>query len=165
MNDEHKREESKSKNGNINHETKDERTENAGDIPRVVKRRPGRPRKTDTNNSKSLKNESKKTRKTKKSVKSPPKKSSKVKSEKTEDVSNPRQNSKPKINYPATREIVDKNEIKSRPVRKRTRVRSQQQHNEAIRFLYKRIFFAKCQEEINKFENMINKLEDTTRII
>lgn len=76
-----------------------------------------------------------------------------------------RQNPELKTNDSAGRKKQNKTKGKTSVVGGRTRVRSAEEHNEAIRFLRKRIYFAKTQEKANQYKRMIKKLKETTEII
>ena len=94
-----------------------------------------------------------------------PEKSDEIESKKTEDKQDKGQAPIPKVSNKKTGKKSNKVKRKSKAVRERVRIRTPEEHGEAMRFLKKRKYFSKTEADINKYSYMIKKLERTTEII
>ena len=100
-----------------------------------------------------------------KSVIPSPEKSNEIERKESEHDEVERQTPKPQTRNKTTRKKHDKVKSKSRGITEKTRVRTAEEYREAMRFLEKRKYFSKTNEEVHKYTYMIDKLERLTRII
>lgn len=94
-----------------------------------------------------------------------PKKQDKTSKPKTEKKSKKGKTTKPKTSKTKNGKKVNKTRSTDRVISPRIRVRTQEKHDEAIRYLLKRIYNSDSEEQKNKYTNMLNKLEKTTKVV
>ena len=146
----------------INTESKKELSASSG-ITKGNSRGRGRPKKTDKSEGETKQGKTKNTRKSSKTTGIIPDKQTKKSRQKKEVEQHKGEEKCGADNIKPSKKKCNK--VRKPIKRVRRRIRSEEQHKEAIRFLHKRLNETIDNKKIKQYENMINKLEKTTLII